>query len=52
MDEVPPELDREKEYMMFLLKLINNYLLEQEVPDWFNVKKLSVTTEPPSEPDE
>lgn len=37
MDEPIGETD--KEYMMFLLKLINNYLLDQEVPSWFSLAK-------------
>ena len=49
MDEIPCEVledipDAEKEYMMFLLKLINNYLLDNKVPDWFSIKKVEVET--------
>jgi hypothetical protein len=43
MDEPIGETD--KEYMMFLLKLINNYLLDQEVPSWFSIKKLTLEPE-------
>jgi hypothetical protein len=37
MDEIP---DTDKEYMMFLLTLINNFLLENKVPEWFSIKKI------------
>jgi hypothetical protein len=40
MDEPINETD--KEYMLFLLKLINNYLLDNEVPSWFGVKKMQL----------
>jgi hypothetical protein len=43
MDE-QPITDTDKEYMMFLLKLINNYLLDNKVPDWFSIKKVEVET--------
>jgi hypothetical protein len=51
MDEIPLE-ETAKEYMMFLLKLINNYLLDNEVPSWFSIKKLTLNPEPPTETDE
>jgi len=43
MDE-QPITDTEKEYMLFLLKLLNNYLLDNKVPDWFSIKKVEVET--------
>jgi len=49
MDEPIGETD--KEYMMFLLKLINNYLLDQEVPSWFSLAKWKTPDEPKKEPE-
>jgi len=48
MEEIPIE-ETDKEYMMFLLKLINNYLLDNEVPSWFSAKKLHPEPEPEKE---
>ena len=39
MDE-QPITDTDKEYMTFLLTLINNFLLDNKVPDWFSIKKI------------
>lgn len=46
MDDLPETAD---EYMMFLLKLINNFLLDHTVPEWFSIKKLTLDVEPDAE---
>jgi hypothetical protein len=38
--------DTEKEYMLFLLKLLNNYLLDNKVPEWFSIKKVELEPTP------
>lgn len=43
VDEVEIQ-DTEKEYMLFLLKLLNNYLLDNQVPEWFSIKKVRFET--------
>jgi len=46
--------ETEKEYMLFLLKCINNYLVDQEVPSWFSLaqwQKPAVEPEPEVEPE-